>query len=204
MKVESKNRIPAFCFLLSAFCLLNVGRAQNLLQNPGFENPIDPEGSSGTTNWTIVYQYGNAEDFSVAGRSTAASSGAGSSFGGHIRARHGWFAHAYLKQVVTGLTEGATYTLTCGRMESGFKYTDEGDPPSLSVFASAISGSSSNAVHGYSTNSGPHSLSITCSASQQIEVQLHVSKKFMTEGIEDVKYLKCSGWFDNISLTLTP
>jgi len=186
--------------------LLLCGSAsgQNLLQNPGFEDPIDPEGSNGTTNWTIVYAYGNAEDFSVDDLSSTDRAAAGSSFGGHIRARHGWFAHAYLKQVVTNLTEGATYTLTCGKMQSGFKYTDEGDPPNLSVYASLISGSSSNAVHGYSTNSGPYSLSITCSASQQIEVQLHVSKKFMTEGIEDVKYLKCSGRFDNFSLTNTP
>jgi hypothetical protein len=192
-------------FFISLLLLCGSSSGQNLLQNPGFESAIDPEGSSGTTNWTIVYQYGNAEDFSVAGRSTMAASGAtNSSFGGHIRARHGWFAHAYLKQVVTNLTAAAAYTLTCGKMQSGFKYTDEGDPPNLSVYASLISGSFSNAVHGYSTNSGPYSLSITCSASRQIEVQLHVSKKFMTEGIEDVKYLKCSGWFDNFSLTNTP
>jgi len=104
--------------------------------------------------------------------------------------------------VVTNLTPGAVYRLNIQRMRSNFKYTDEGTSPLQKVYAAVVSGSSSNAVHGYSTNNGPHSLSITCSPSGQIEVQLHNWKRFMsTESAEDMKHAKCSAWFDDITLT---
>jgi hypothetical protein len=182
------------------FLFYGMASGQNLLQNPGFESPIDPEASGGTTNWTIVYQYGNAEDFSVAGRSTEASRGGTGTFGGHIRARHGWFAHAYLKQVVTNLLQNTNYTLS-GWMSCGFQqYADAGK---LRVFFCGISGTTSNATPWASDTKSNYSLVIPTGTNKQIEVQLHVAKDFMTEGIEDVKFLKCSGWFDDLSLTLT-
>jgi hypothetical protein len=104
--------------------------------------------------------------------------------------------------VVTNLTEGASYTLNILKMLAGYKYAEEGK---LKVYASMISGSSSNAVHGYSTNSGPYSLTITAAATRQIEVQLHVWHSFLpAEVAEDFKSSKTSGWFDDFSLTLTP
>ena len=107
--------------------------------------------------------------------------------------------------MVTNLTEGARYTLNILKMRAGFKYADEGTPPKLKVYASMISGSSSNAVHGYSTNFGPYSLTITAAATRQIEVQLHVWHGVLPdESSEDFKSSKTSGWFDRLSLTLTP
>jgi len=195
------RRVAAVSQLVVLLLFGGSAGAQNLLQNPGFENPIDPEGSSGTTNWTIVYKYGNAEDFSVASRSTSGSRGTTGSFGGHIRARHGWFAHAYLMQLVTGLTPGTNYTLS-GWMRCGYQsYADSGK---LRVFFSAVSDTTSNATPWASDTMSNYSLVIPASSNGQIQVQLHVAKDYMTEGIEDVKFLKCSGWFDDFSLTLTP
>jgi hypothetical protein len=59
--------------ILGCALLLCVSvNAQNLLKNASFESPIDPEESSGTTNWTVVYAYGGPADFAYADRTTQA------------------------------------------------------------------------------------------------------------------------------------
>jgi hypothetical protein len=158
--------------LLGLACLLGPSaRAQNLLKNGNFESPFpvaDP-----TSGWALVYVDGGPGDFAVAGQTTEASAGGGGR-GAQFRAATWNFAHAYFKQVVTNLTPGAVYTLNIVKMKSAFKYTDEGPPVKQLVYTAMLSGSASNAVNGYSTNVGPYSLSITCAASAQIEVQLHM------------------------------
>ena len=65
------------------------------------------------------------------------------------------------------------------RLPRGRTYVRNGSVVDLKIAPGAItamvSGSSSNAVHGYSTNNGPYSLTITCAASGQIEVQFDVT-----------------------------
>jgi hypothetical protein len=179
--------------------------AQELLKNGSFESPFPV--SDPTAGWAIVFPGGTDGDYAdwaIAGQTKAASRVSGG-HGAHLRPNNSGTIHAYFKQVVTNLTPGAVYTLNIQRMRSNFKYTDEGSPPLQKVYAAMISGSSSNAVHGYSTNNGPYSLTITCDASGQIEVQLHNWKRYMSnEGAEDMKHAKCSAWFDDFSLTLTP
>ena len=46
-----------------AFSVASSVHAQNLVKNPGFNDPIDPLGSSGATNWAPYYVYGTADDF---------------------------------------------------------------------------------------------------------------------------------------------
>jgi len=190
-------------FLGLLFLLGASASGQNLLKNGDFESPFpvaDP-----TAGWTVVFPGGadgDYGDWAIAGQTRAASRVAGG-HGAHLRPNNWGTIHAYFKQVVTNLTPGAVYTLNIQRMRSNFKYTDEG--VTQKVYAAVISGSSSNAVHGYSTNNGPYSLTITCAASGQIEVQLHNWKRYMTnEGAEDMKHAKCSAWFDDCSLTLSP
>jgi hypothetical protein len=186
---------------LSVLLCASAG-AQELLKNGDFELPFP--GLDPTENWTLVYADGGPDDFAIAGQSTEASYCCGGR-GAHIRGNHSTFSHAYFKQVVTNLTEGASYTLNILKMRAGFKYADEGPSPKLKVYASMISGSSSNAVHGYSTNIGPYSLTITAAATRQIEVRLVVWHGFLpNESSEDFKHSKTSGWFDRLSLTLTP
>ncbi len=197
-------------FLLGLALLLCASvNAQNLLKNGNFSDPFPV--SNPTSGWAVVYVDGGPGDFGVAGQTTEASAGGtigiatGGGRGAQFRAATWNFAHAYFKQVVTNLTPGAVYTLNIVKMKSAFKYTDEGPPPLQQVYTSMISGSSSNAVHGYSTNTGPYSLSITCSASGQIELQLHMSKRAMTDDVaEDFKSSKCIAWFDEFSLTQNP
>jgi hypothetical protein len=189
-------------FLGLVFLLCASASGQNLLKNGDFESPFpvaDP-----TAGWTVVFA-GGAEgdyaDWAIAGQTKAASRLAGG-HGAHLRPNNWGTVHAYFKQVVTNLTPGAVYTLNIQKMRSNFKYTDEGPPAIQKVYAAMVSGSSSNAVHGYSTNNGPYSMTITCGPSGQIEVQLHNWKRFMSnESAEDMKHAKCSAWFDDISLT---
>jgi hypothetical protein len=189
-------------FLGLAFLLCASAVAQELLKNGDFESPFPV--SDPTAGWTLVFADGGPDDFAIAGPSTEASRCCGG-LGAHLRPNNWNYAHAYFRQVVTNLTAGATYTLNIQKMKAGDKWADEGPSPILKVYASMISGSASNAVHGFSTNIGPYSLAITCGASGQIEVRLNMWKRSMSnENPEDMKHEKCSGWFDDFSLTLTP
>lgn len=187
-------------FLLGlAFLVCGSAGAQELLKNGDFESPFP--GSDPTGNWTVVYVDGGPGDFAIAGPSTEAHAGKGA-FGAHLRPNNFNSAHAYFKQIVTNLTPGATYTLTAQRMQAGFQKYVGGR---LRVYACLVSGSSSNVVFGNGTSAGPYSLTITASASRQIEVQLHLWKACMSnESSNDMKHTKCSGWFDDFSLRLTP
>lgn len=197
------TRKPALglAFLAAAFLLWSgAARSQELLKNPDFESPFPV--SDPTAGWALVYADGGPSDFAIAGQTTEASRCCGGR-GAHIRPNNWNYAHAYFRQVVTNLTSGARYTLSIQKMRAGFQNYVDGD--TLRVYMAAVSGSSSNVVFGNATNNGPYSLTITCAPSRQIEVQLHMWKRFMTnESSEDMKHAKCSAWFDDISLTLTP
>ena len=198
---------PSAGGILLGLALLLPGSAggQNLLKNGDFEAPFpvaDP-----TAGWAVVFPGGPDGDYSdwaIAGRTRAASRASGG-HGAHLRPNNWGTVHAYFTQVVTNLTPGRVYRLDIQKMRSNFKYTDEGPSPKQEVYAALVSGVSSNAVHGYSTNNGPYSLIITCTATRRIEVQLHNWKRYMSnESAEDMKHAKCSAWFDDISLTRVP
>jgi hypothetical protein len=176
--------------------------AQNLLQNGNFEAPFP--GTDATTNWTVVYVDGGPGDFPIAGQTTEASR-AGGGRGAHLRPNNWNYAHAYFKQIVrTGITNGGHYLLSIQKMRAGFKYADEGPPYKMKVYMCALSGTSSNAVSGSTTNLS-YSMIVTGSPSRSIEIQLHMWKDAMSnESAEDMKHAKCSAWFDDISLTWTP
>jgi hypothetical protein len=182
-----------------AFLLCASASAQELLKNGDFEAPFPV--SDPTAGWALVYVDGGPSDFAIAGQTTEASFCCGGR-GAHLRANNDNYAHAYFKQVVTNLTVGTNYTLNIQKMRAGFaQYL----PDKLQVYASMISGSSSNTVFGNADIVGPYSLTITAAATRQIEVQLHMWKSWMAaEVAEDCKNCKCNGWFDNFSLTLTP
>jgi len=175
------------------------------LKNGNFEAPFP--GSDATTNWTLVYVDGGPSDFAIAGQTTEASR-AGGGRGAHLRANNYNYAHAYFKQIVrTGITNGGHYLLAIQKMKAGFaNYV--GFPPDtgkLRVYMVAISGTVSSAVYGNADSNGPYSLLITGSPSRSIEIQLHMAKDWMpAEVAEDPKHMKCTGWFDDISLTWTP
>jgi hypothetical protein len=174
--------------------------AQNLLKNGNFESPFPV--ADAKAGWAIVYADGGPGDFAIAGQTTEASIGGGGR-GAHLRPNNWSRAHAYFRQVVTNVVPNARYTLTIQRMKAGFQnYVDNGK---LRVYMAALTGVSSNTVFGNSYSNGPYSLVVTGSVTRQIEVQLHLWKDWMSnESSEDMKHAKCSGWFDEISLTPTP
>ena len=204
---RSRRCLPATGGLLLGLtlCLCASASAQELVKNGGFEAPFP--GSDPTTNWTLVYVDGGPGDFAIAGPSTEANLGTGVSgkgaFGAHLRPNNWNYAHAYFRQIVnTGITNGGQYLLSIKRMKAGFQnYVDSGK---LRVYMVALSGTSSNAVVASAAESG-YSMVVSGSPTRQIEIQLHMAKDFMSnEGAEDMKHAKCSGWFDDVSLTWTP
>jgi hypothetical protein len=196
--------LPAAGGLLLGLALLLCGSAtaQELIQNGNFEAPFP--GTDATTNWTLVYVDGGPSDFAIAGQTTEASRANGGR-GAHLRARNWNYAHAYFKQIVrTGITNGGHYLLSIQKMKAGFKYADEGPDYKLKVYMTALSGTSSNAVSANSTDVGPYSLIVTGTPSRSVEIQLHMWKSAMSnESAEDPKHMKCTGWFDDISLVWT-
>jgi len=190
--------------LVGLLMLIGVSaNGQNLLKNGNFELPFPVEDP--TAGWAVVFPGGydgDYADWAIAGQTLAASRVSGG-HGAHLRPNNSGTVHAYFKQVVTNLTPGAVYTLSIERMRANFaNYIDGG---TQRIYMSAVSGSSSNVVFGNTYSNGPYSLTITCDTSGQIEVQLHNWKRYMTnESAEDMKHAKCSAWFDDISLTLTP
>ena len=193
-------------FLGLAFLLCASVNAQNLLKNGSFENPIDPEGSSGTTNWTVVYAYGGPDDFAYADRTTEACKPddpvyPGGTWGAAFRPCHAEFAHAYHKQIVTGLTNGASYTLS-GWMHTGY------DNGNLDVYIEMYGGPDGTTlvtIPHATTTTTQYFLTNTAGASGQIEVRVgEVLNEFNSWGDEDPKFVKSEAWFDVFSLTPTP
>lgn len=206
-----KNKLPfpfrhqrATAGLLLGLVLLPCASAsaQELLKNGDFESPFPV--SDPTAGWAIVFPGGadgDCDDWAIAGRTRAASRASGG-HGAHLRPNNSGMVHAYFKQVATNLTEGANYTLSIQRLRPG---TGDYGLDQLQVYMAAVSGSSSNVVFGNPSSDGPYSLTITCGASRQVEVQLHNWKRWMgKDAAQDLKHAKCSAWFDDCSLTLTP
>jgi hypothetical protein len=189
---------------IAAFLCASVN-AQNLLKNGSFESPIDPAGSSGTTNWALVYAYGGPADFAFANRNTEASRTTdpvypGGSWGAAFRPNHCSYMHAYHKQIATGLTPGASYTLS-GYMHTGY------DNNKVHVYIAMFGGADSSIVISNRATETPtqYFMTNTASGGGQIEVRVGLRlQEIPVWGDEDPKFVKSEGWFDVFSLTPTP
>jgi hypothetical protein len=196
--------------LLAGLAALVCGSlsAQNLLKNPGFESPIEPPGSAGTNNWTVVYVYGGPSDLSIADRSTFASRGSGG-FGAHLRSIHDGLFHAYFKQTVSGLTPGARYALS-GYMRY-WEFTFELNKK-FDVYFESLGGQGTTATPSITAMDDPnlktnavyrvYSVTNTADARGQIEVRLHLNRYATTVCCDKLYYI--NGLWDDMSLTLTP
>jgi hypothetical protein len=196
-------------FLGLAFLFCASLNAQDLLKNGSFENPIDPEGSSGTTNWTVVYAYGGPADFAYADRTTEACKSShvgfadGGSWGAAFRPNHCEYMHAYHKQIVTGLTNGASYTLS-GYMHTG--YTANGKNHVYIQMYGGSDGTTLVTIPEATTSRTQYFLTNTASTGGQIEVRvgLRIQPEIPAWGDEDPKFVKCEGWFDLFESTKNP
>jgi hypothetical protein len=191
-------------FLGLALIVCASVNGQNLLKNGSFESPIDPEGAPGTNNWTPAFVYGGPADFAYVDRTTEANKPndpvyPGGYFGAAIRPLHSWWCHAYHKQLVTGLTPGASYTLS-GYMHTGF------DNAKLDVYIAMLGGPNLSVIvsNRATTTRTQYFMTNTASASGEIEVRLGLRKRDMTSSVEDPKWVKCEGWWDVFALTPTP
>lgn len=200
-----KNRFafrPLLVVLLGLGPMLGVSAVAQteLLKNGTFSEPFPV--SDPTAGWQLVFWEGRGGpgDFAIAGPSNEASSPGGGR-GAHFRANHPGPAWAYFKQTVTNLTQNQSYTLTIQKM----RVLDANHLAQLSIYMAAVSGSTSNVVFGTETNI-PYSLSITCSASRQIDVFLQYNKKTIPtpDTPDDYKSVETGAHYDEISLKLTP
>jgi hypothetical protein len=192
-----------------ALFVASSGLAQNLIKNPSFNDPIDPVGSSGTTNWTTYYVYGTADDFACHDRTTWAArtfgqAGLAGAMGGHFKPVTEGPMHGYFKQVVSGLTPGANYLI------SGWMYTtwQWGTDNGKFLVYMYVKGGLGDVMTPYAGSGGDdthpvfayYTLTNTARANGTIEVQLHADKR---ETFTPQSYT-CNGCFDDISVTLLP
>ena len=181
---------------------------QNLLKNGSFENPIDPPGSPGTNNWVLVLAHGTQADFQYADRTTEACKStdtnflvnppeiSGGSFGAAFAARHWSDVHAYHKQIVTGLTPGAQYTLR-GYMHIAL------DHARMHPYIVSI-GDTTRSNRGTTTRT-LYLQTNTATASGTIEVRVGLRQTALASvDPGQPKWFDSSSWFDVFSLTPTP
>ena len=203
-----RSRFAARASLVGLGCLLGASvNAQNLLKNGSFENPIDPQGSSGTTNWTVVYAYGGPADFAYADRTTEACKPddpdyPGGSWGAAFRPNHAEYMHAYHKQIVTNLTAGASYTL------SGYMHRFSG-LAQVKIYIQMYGGTYGTnlvTIPDATTTRTKYFLTNTASASGQVEVRvgLQIKPEIADWNSEDPKFPRAAGYFDIFALTPTP
>jgi hypothetical protein len=209
---SSRCRTAARSWLLATGLLAAASvTAQNFVRNPDFEEPLGPD------NWTVVYAPvfggGNNQptnsgpfDFLFAGRSTHAHKDARpgtwdgedrtgtnywSKFGGHFAPNHNWMMHAYFKQIVKGLTPGASYRISAWM---AFFTSNDGYLDKCKVYLEALGGPtrtsskttpfpSANVTNINNNPAGWWRYAVTNTASNvgEIEVRLHFNK-FGTTG----------------------
>ena len=211
--------------LLLSLALLAAGStgAQNYVQNPEFNQPLGP------TNWTVKYVGCTSNsDLWIQGRTMMANRDqvpgtwdgtqyfdwyyptGPCGYGGHFRAYHSGFAHAYFDQVVSGLTPGASYLVTAWMAQynsgwltdvqvylaalGGANMTDENDTPFAQNYTYGNSAEQYGGWQSYAVTS-------TASTSGQIDVQLHYYKCAWTSvNTPGNIWLNLDGFYDHVSV----
>jgi hypothetical protein len=185
-----------------------VGRGQNYLKNPDFEQPL------GADNWTVEYEFGGPSDFSVHDRTTIAHKdkvpgtwdGAPNYldvYGAEFSPYHDGWMRAYFKQVVGGLKPGSNYVATCWITQFVDKYTNN-----VKVYLETVGGplgtvtNASPYVYTYCNNNPSNwtrcSVSNRASNTGEIEVRLRFTKQTWTT----LAWQYIRAYYDHASLML--
>src|ERR1041385_2101285 len=196
----SRNHVAAMGIALGVALLLSSSaRAQNLVNNPGFNSPISTNAAT-TTNWVVTYVYGSRDDFAIADRTTWAKRTFGSAdangvaWGAQFRPITEGQMHAYFKQTVAGLTPGASYAV------SGYMFRTWDRPDILDIYIETVGGLGSvrsancSDMDAYSNR---YAVTNTATAAGTIEVRLQYDKNKNTVD----KHAYANACFDDISLT---
>ncbi|MCX8091357.1 MAG: hypothetical protein N3I86_10605 [Verrucomicrobiae bacterium] len=193
-------------------------RAQNLLKNADFEQPLGP------TNWTVVYLHGGPEDFEIKDRSRGGARRPSTFYGAYFRPLTVRLAHAYFTQTVTNLTPGRAYNFV-GHMKQDWWKVDDPLRDKYKVYIELIGGQGTPlpdgrfsviATNNLTDSSGnpepnieppyihptivwrPFYAQQTPDSNRCIEVRLHYDKVGFT--IYDKLWIM-AGSFDDLSLT---
>lgn len=120
-------------------------------------------------------------------------------FGGHLMPNHTWVCHAYFKQVVTGLTPGASYSISAWMTQFGKETKAE-------VYLEALGGLGSKRTVSVTANAknnpaawASYAVTNTADANGQIEVRLHMNKN-MTDVSSLWSYREINAFFDHVAV----
>ncbi len=185
--------------------------AQNFVKNPDFEQPLGPD------NWTVVYLNSGPFDFLVAGRTTMAHKdmvpGAWdgnpyywSKLGGHFAPNYcNGLPEAYFKQVVTGLTPGASYACSVWMVQNtrNDNYLARsqvwmeawGGPNLATLQRTAYATDNANNNPG-----GWRMYAVTNTASQNGEIEIRLRYKFIQTIAQTWEYRNINAHYDHVAV----
>lgn len=220
MKSKFSNGQRIIQRLLLGLTLFAAGltSAQNFVKNPDFEEPLGPD------NWTVVYVNCDAADFLIADRSTMAHkdlvpgvwdghpSFTGSNYwsrlGGHFAPNYcNGLPEAYFKQIVTGLTPGASYTVSAWmvQMTRNDNYLGRsqvwmealggpaGTQSKITQYVTANANNNPGGWQRYVINN------VIASTSGQIEIRLRY--KFIQTIAQIWEYRNINAFYDHVAVT---
>jgi hypothetical protein len=204
--LSSRWSLAARGWLLS-LALLTAGwaDAQNFVRNPDFNWPLGPD------NWTIVYPDSSEAEFYIHDRTTFAhrdkvyGTWDGNYFGLHFRPYTCGLMEAYATQVVSNLTQGASYVVSAWMVQFRSEYVTK-----LQVWLEAVGGPNGAIskvtpyVTGYAYNNNGwarYSVTNTAGPGGRIEVRLHckVVSGTVNSGTTP-KWLSEDAFYDQVSV----
>jgi hypothetical protein len=194
LRVTTQLLLPGFAVLVG----FSASAQQNLLNNPGFENPISTEPTV-TTNWTVMYVNCGPPDYFPADRTVYRSHSG--TFGGLLRPSTDGVSHAYFTQTVSGLLPGTNYVASAWMAWDGIS----GQTGKYNVYLQTVGGLGSignpptNVTTTATTDFNQYFVTNTADANGKIEVQLHLDR-FSPSTCCD-KVFGLFGLFDDVSLT---
>jgi len=189
----------AFGFLLGIGLLVGSPvSAQNLLNNPSFEDLIATNASA-YSNWVVKYVYGTPDDFCICDRSTFGHHAG--TFGGHFRPVTEGPMHAYFTQTAVGLQTGDNYVVSGWMMTTWQSGAQDGK---MNVYIETRGGLGSvntpNCTGADSTWTF-YSVTNTPKANGTLEIRLHYDKTTQTSITDNKGLCAASGCFDDLSVT---
>jgi len=193
LRVTTQRLLPGFAVLVG----FSASAQQNLLNNPGFENPISTEPTV-TTNWTVVYVNCGPPDYFPADRSAYLHYSG--TFAGLLRPSTDGLSHAYFLQTVSGLLPGTNYVASARIAWDGIA----GQTDKFSVYIENFGGLGGVITPNVTTNVPAatfqqYSVTNTADANGKIEVRLHLNRVSTSTCCD--KVLGLFGLFDDVSLT---
>lgn len=182
-----------FYGLLAAIAVMSLAiagqaSAVNWVLNPGFEDPLGSE-------WELVFADGSGSSFSILGQTAASFYSGTYGLQFQVPTSNNFTAHAYYKQVVSGLTPGQSYPVSAWLKFNALNVYNR--PDKFWVYLQAIGGMGSLVAPAKGSNTSgwvQYSIDQTADANGQIEIRVGMNKYGTTSAKQ------CDGFIDDVVL----